>query len=87
MSSEALSPLLGLSECCQDDSGSSPALPYLRGWVLVGPEGSVSHDDPILVQGEREGLRQPQPSPPGSVLDLRNALSDQRVQILNVLQD
>lgn len=66
-----------------------PLLPslYLRAWVLVGPEGSVAHDDPILVQGERKGLWPPQPSPPGRVLDLRNALSDQRVQILNVLQD
>lgn len=64
-----------------------PLLPYLRGWVLVGPEGSVSHDDPILVQSEEEVLWPPQPSPPGRVLDLRNVLSDQRVQILNVLQD
>lgn len=61
--------------------------PYLCGGVLVGAEGSVAHDDPISVQGEQEGLWPPQPSPPGRVLDLRNALSDQRVQILNVLQD
>lgn len=61
--------------------------PYLGAWVLVGPEGSVSHDDPVSVQGQREGLWPPQPSPSGRVLDLRNALSDQSVQILNVLQD
>lgn len=64
-----------------------PALPYLSAGVLVGPERSVSHNDPVLVQDHREGLWPPQPSPSGRVLDLGNALSHQRVQILNVLQD
>lgn len=62
-------------------------LPYLCGWVLIGPKGSVEHDNPILIQCEREGFWLPEPSSPRLVLDVRDALSSQQVQVLHLLQE
>lgn len=65
----------------------SQTFPYLNRQFLIGAKGSVQHDDPVLIQRQREGFWLPQPCSPRCVLNVRDAVSSQHVQTLHVFQD
>lgn len=70
------------SNCCKDTSWSVMQLvpgidPYLCGGLLVRPEWSIEHDNPVLIEGEGDGVQLLQTSTPCDVFNFGCALPSQ----------